>query len=29
VTLSHSKSAAPVLAPVKAEEMLQVEAFAG
>ena len=29
VTLSHSSSAAPVLAPVKREEMLQVEAFAG
>ena len=29
VTLSRSSSAAPVLAPVKAEEMLQVEAFAG
>jgi len=29
VTLSHSNSAAPVLAPVKGEEMLQVEAFAG
>ena len=29
VTLSRPRSAAPVLAPVKAEEMLQVEAFAG
>src|SRR5437870_499065 len=29
VTLSHSSSAAPVFAPVKVEEMLQVEAFAG
>jgi predicted dehydrogenase len=29
VTLSRPSSAAPVLAPVKAEEMLQVEAFAG
>jgi predicted dehydrogenase len=29
VTLSHSRIAAPILAPVKAEEMLQVEAFAG
>ena len=29
VTLSRPSSAAPALAPVKAEEMLQVEAFAG
>jgi predicted dehydrogenase len=29
VTLSHSSSAAPVLAPVKREEIRQVEAFAG
>ena len=29
VALSHSSSAAPVFAPVKVEEMLQVEAFAG
>src|SRR6184192_2784575 len=29
VTLSHSSSAALVFAPVKVEEMLQVEAFAG